>query len=156
MTYYLWYRPKNKKGKLSLPYLSYISYIYPIVIPSADSRLSNRILDLEYRFTKKLEEVLVQEFSVIGVDHTQSYNELLSIYIDALSQVEYANNSKFKQLNQIINDSKFNQLNQIMNDLDLIDQIDTPIDPIVSPIIKDDELRKENISNVDSEDTRFH
>jgi hypothetical protein len=120
---------------------SYISYIYPIVIPSADSRLSNRILDLEYRFKKKLEEVLVQEFSVIGIDHTQSYNELLSIYNDALSQVEYANNSKFKQLNQLINDSN----DRRMNASDFIDKIDTPIDPIVPPKIKQVETWKSNM-----------
>ena len=91
----------------------YISYIFPIVIPSADSRLSNRILELDYFFKKKLEPVLVQEFSVIGIDHNQAYVELLAIYRDALSQVEYANNSKFEQLNQLINHSSNSKMKEV-------------------------------------------
>ena len=91
----------------------YISYIFPIVIPSADSRLSNRILELDYFFKKKLKPVLVQEFSVIGIDHNQAYVELLAIYRDALSQVEYANNSKFEQLNQLINHSSNSKMKEV-------------------------------------------
>ena len=79
----------------------YISYLYPIVILSENSRLNNRIGDLQYRFDKKLKEVLVQEFSMIGVDHSKEYNELKKIYELALSQINFISNSKTKYLTNL-------------------------------------------------------
>jgi len=79
----------------------YISYLYPIVIPSENSRLGNRLVDIAYRFEKKVEQVLIQEFSVIGIDHTETYIELLDIYHDALLQCNFANNTKSTQLEKL-------------------------------------------------------
>ena len=76
----------------------YISYIYSIVIISEDSRLKNRIEDLDYFFEKKLEEILGQRFSDIGVNHIEIYIELLEMYRDILKQVDFENNAKAKKL----------------------------------------------------------
>jgi len=79
----------------------YISYLYPIVILFEGSRLCNRIESITSRFKKNLEQVLIQEFSVIEMDHTQAHVDLLDIYHDALLQVEFSNNAKSKQIEQL-------------------------------------------------------
>lgn len=79
----------------------FISYLYSIVIPSEESRLANKIEDITYRFKKKLKQVLAQELSVIGVDHTEAYIELLAIYHEALNQVSFTNNVKAMQLKDL-------------------------------------------------------
>lgn len=76
----------------------YISYLYPIVILSEDSRLGNRLEVLSCYFEKTVKQVLIENFSVIGVDHTEIYTELLNIYRDALFQVNFVNNVKTTQL----------------------------------------------------------
>ena len=76
----------------------YISYLYSIVIPSEDSRLGNGLEYITYHFEKKVEQVLTQELSVIGIDHTEIYNELLDMYDDAIFQVNFVNNVKTTQL----------------------------------------------------------
>ncbi len=92
---------EDKYGINLRPVYLYISYLYPIVIPSEDSRLGNRLEVIAYRFEKKLEQILTQEFSVIGIDHTETYIELLDIFGDALFQVNFANNVKTIQLSNL-------------------------------------------------------
>ncbi len=92
---------EDKYGINLRPIYLYISYLYPIVIPSEDSRLGNSLEDIAYRFEKKLEQVLTQEFSVIGIDHEETRIELLDIYRDALFQVDFVNNAKSMELSKL-------------------------------------------------------
>ncbi|MDA9144938.1 hypothetical protein N9N78_00225 [Candidatus Thioglobus sp.] len=76
----------------------YVSYIFSIIIISKESRLNNRIDDLNYFFEKKLNEILEKKFSDIGDSHLEIYIELLDMYREILKQVQFENNAKALKL----------------------------------------------------------
>jgi hypothetical protein len=95
---------KNVENKYGVNFGSvcqYISYLYPIIIPSENSRLSNKLEVINHSFKNKLKQVLTQELSGIGVDYSKMYDELLTIYNNALLQVEFTNNTKTKKLRSL-------------------------------------------------------
>ncbi len=80
--------------------LPYISYIYPLVVLAKDSRLKNRLDDLQHSFNKKSEQILSEEFSKVGEDYTDFYQQLVSDYSGILEQFYFENNAKTHELQQ--------------------------------------------------------
>ena len=79
---------------------AYISYTYPLVVLTDNSRLQNRVEDLLHSFKIKSEQILGEEFSSIGEDCTEIHQQLVRDYGVILKQFNWANNAKTKALKQ--------------------------------------------------------
>lgn len=82
--------------------LPYVSYTYPLVVLTKDSRLKNRVEDLLHSFEKKSKQVLGEEFSNIGEDDTEVHNLLVGNYRAILEQLYFEHNAKTQALQKTI------------------------------------------------------
>ena len=91
----------KQEHQLDLSRLSnFISYCYPLVIPTNSSRLVSRIDDLERSFEKKLGQI-ASKFYAIGQDETEVCSNLRKMFQNILGQFRYERNAKSQALKQL-------------------------------------------------------
>ncbi len=86
--------------KLQARMLPYISYVYPLVVLAQDSRLKNRLGDLQHSFNKKSKQILGEEFIQVDIDWVDFHQQLVDDYQSILEQVDFENNAKTHELQQ--------------------------------------------------------